>query len=228
MHAGSCGLCPQVCVVPSARCGINIYIYSVLTTHGRHRPADVLVPPSHTKGGVFWALDVSVVDPSLPSYVSGCRSNRVPLAAASDKYKAELRTHTTATEQAAAQGTVLPFLKYPLVFESTGAYGQHTLKWFNGMVAHWKSLKQSSSSLALRASARTWLRPTVLIASVRGCLAAAFLLHSCHLLSICRCHRAGPESQPGPERQMSLFSSWRMATAVGQTKVSQAHGPSRP
>ena len=119
-------------------------LYSLLTTHGGHKPADVLVPPSHTGTDKFWAIDVTIVDPSLPSMVSGQRSHRVPLNAAKDKYRKKMNTHDKAVEQANRQNLVLPFDKYPLVFETTGAYGKETLAWFNSMVAHWKDLKMPS------------------------------------------------------------------------------------
>ena len=115
-------------------------LYQLLTTHGSHKPADILVPASHTDNGRAWALDITVVDPSLPSFLANQHTATVPLAAANLKYRSKMRSHTVATDQATAQGLVLPFDKYPLVFESTGAYGKHTLMWFNDMVKHHMSL----------------------------------------------------------------------------------------
>lgn len=107
----------------------------MLYPDGRHRPADILVPCSATGTDKQEALDITVVDPSLPNMLNKAHSARVPLGAAKRKHEEKLKAHERQRTRAASQNRQLPFFKSPLAFESTGAWGPATAKWVDRMVA---------------------------------------------------------------------------------------------
>ena len=59
-------------------------------------------------------------------------SDRKPLVTAAVRQMVKLGTHKRALEEAGDQG--LPFMEGPLVFETTGAMGEETLKWWKSIV----------------------------------------------------------------------------------------------
>ena len=93
------------------------------------------------------------MDPSATTYIN-LGSDRTPLKAASTRFQIKKGHHTSAMDQASAQGITLQFDQLPLVFESTGAFGTETQSWFSQMVKTSKDLGQRS--LALSGAPHTW------------------------------------------------------------------------
>ena len=112
------------------------------------RPADVLVPCSHTGTDKAEALDITVVDPSLPNMLARARSASVALNAAKKKHREKMTAHERQRVRASSQNAQLPFFKSPLVFESTGAWGPETVKWFDKMVRDNKQVNPPLLQLA--------------------------------------------------------------------------------
>ena len=102
-------------------------LYAQLTSYGEYKPADVLVPASAMGAGDAQALDVAITDPTGKVAVQRL-SHRQPLKAAEIRHKDKMSTHRKALAVAGANG--LPFTKVPLVFETTGAMGTETQKWW--------------------------------------------------------------------------------------------------
>ena len=107
-------------------------LYSQLTSYGEHKPADVLVPASAVPDFTARALDVAITDPTCKSALD-VNSHREPLRAARKRHDDKMATFQKALDAAGAAG--LPFIKQPLVFETTGAMGTETQKWWKEMVA---------------------------------------------------------------------------------------------
>ena len=106
-------------------------LYAQLTSYGEHKPADVLVPASATGTDKATALDITITDPTNKTALDR-GSDRKPLVAAAVRHTVKLGTHKKALEEAGDQG--LPFTKGPLVFETTGAMGEETQKWWKSIV----------------------------------------------------------------------------------------------
>ena len=102
-------------------------LYAQLTSYGEYKPADVLVPASAIGASDAQALDVAITDPTGKVAVQRL-SHRQPLKAAEIRHKDKMSTHRKALAVAGANG--LPFTKVPLVFETTGAMGTETQKWW--------------------------------------------------------------------------------------------------
>ena len=66
----------------------------------RLRPADVLVPCSHTGTDKAEALDITVVGPSLPNMLTRARSASVALNAAKKKHREKMTAHPRASTSA--------------------------------------------------------------------------------------------------------------------------------
>ena len=79
------------------------------------------------------ALDVAIADPTAKTYLD-LNSHRVALRAAQKRHTEKMGTHNTARATARAAGTELPFTKLPIVFETTGAMGAETQKWWKDLV----------------------------------------------------------------------------------------------
>ena len=107
-------------------------LYLQLTSHGEYKPADVLVPASATEDGKAWALDVAFVDPTSQTSL-GSRSHKCALAATKVRYREKMSSHRKQAGEAGADG--LQFVKMPLVFETTGAMGEETQKWWDSVLA---------------------------------------------------------------------------------------------
>jgi hypothetical protein len=107
-------------------------LYAQLTAYGEHKPADVLVPASATPtGDKASALDVSITDPTAKLALAA-HSYKEPLKAAHKRHTEKMGDHQKALEAAGDNG--LLFTKQPLVFETTGAMGAETQKWWKAMV----------------------------------------------------------------------------------------------
>ena len=106
-------------------------LFSQLKSDGQHRPADVLVPASASEGGVAQALDVVVTDPTSKSSLEK-ESSKVPLKAAAEAHKRKMQVYQRQLE--AAGQARLPFIKVPLAFETTGAMGEETQKWWQSVL----------------------------------------------------------------------------------------------
>jgi hypothetical protein len=107
-------------------------LYAQLTSYGEYKPADVLVPASASSAAKAQALDVAITDPTGKVAVQRL-SHRHPLRAAEIRHRDKMSTHRKALTAAGANG--LPFTKVPLVFETTGAMGAETQKW-------WKDIRK--------------------------------------------------------------------------------------
>ena len=105
-------------------------LYAQLSSCGKHRPADVLVPASATESDKATALDITIMDPTNKTSLD-TGSDKRPLVAAAPRYNVKLGTHKRALEEAGDQG--FPFTKGPLVFETKAAMGEDTQK-------RWKSI----------------------------------------------------------------------------------------
>ena len=79
-------------------------------------------------------------------------SDRKPLVAAAVRHTVKLGTHKKALEEAGDQG--FPFTKAPLVFETTGAIGEETQKWWKskcrdgGRSTHTRSTPEQTAARA--------------------------------------------------------------------------------
>ena len=108
-------------------------MYAQLTSYEEHTPADVLVPASATGTGTdkATALDMTITDPTNKTALDR-GSDRKPLVAAAVRHTVKLGTHKRALEEAGEQGP--PFTKGPLLFETIGAMGEETQKWWKSIV----------------------------------------------------------------------------------------------
>ena len=105
-------------------------LFSQLTSDGDHRPADVLVPPSATGGGLHWALDVTITDPTNKTKLERHSDTRA-LAAATRVHNKKLEIFRRQLEAAGPAG--LQFEKKPLALKATGAiYGQRDARVVEG------------------------------------------------------------------------------------------------
>ena len=95
----------------------------------------MLVPASATGTDKATALDITITNPTNKTALDR-GSDRKPLVAAAVRHTVKLGTHKKALEEAGDQG--LPFTEGPLVFETTGAMGEETQKW-------WKSIVETSA-----------------------------------------------------------------------------------
>ena len=91
----------------------------------------MLVPASATGTDKATALDITITDPTNKTALDR-GSDRKPLVAAAVRHTVKLGTHKKALEEAGDRG--LPFTKGPLVFETTGAMGEETQKWWKSIV----------------------------------------------------------------------------------------------
>ena len=122
-------------------------LYLQLTSYGAHRPADVLVPSSSSGDGVAWALDVAYTDPTCATAIQHNSDTRA-LSSAKARHSAKMATHAKALNAAGAAG--LPFKKKPLVFETTGAMGQETQKWWKAVLAIEAALRTPGDTTSRR------------------------------------------------------------------------------
>ena len=104
-------------------------LYATIDPEGNRRPADLL---ESTNSGHNHALDVTIRDPTAKTYITQ-NSHRHPLVAARKGHDQKMADYNKAVQQAGAQG--LPFTLTPLAFETTGAMGEETQKWFKKMVS---------------------------------------------------------------------------------------------
>lgn len=90
------------------------------------KPADVLVqlPEGQT------AFDVTIRDPTAPTYLQ-LGSDRQPLKAAAKGHEAKLAKHKVEEQSA---GLTCQFAFQPLAFETTGAMGRETQKWWKSVL----------------------------------------------------------------------------------------------
>ena len=131
-----------------------IYVYICIYVYGENKPADVLVPASAMGTAKAVALDIAITAPTSKTALES-HSDTTPLVAATARHKGKLSTHRKALLQAGPAG--LAFVKRPLVFETTGAMGKETQKW-------WESVKQLNrerhefdpKSRRLRGKQHTW------------------------------------------------------------------------
>ena len=77
------------------------------------------------------SLSLSITDPTRKTALDR-GSDRKPLVAAAVRHTVKLGTHKKALEEAGVQG--LLFTEGPLVFETTGAMGEETEKWWESTV----------------------------------------------------------------------------------------------
>ena len=101
-------------------------LYAQLGSNGEFRPADVLVPASATESGKAQGLDVTITDPTTKTSLEK-ESDINPLKAAAEAHRRKMEVH--ARHVAMSPGE-LPFDKVPLAFETTGAMGVETQKWW--------------------------------------------------------------------------------------------------
>ena len=94
------------------------------------RPADVLV--QLPEGPV--AYDVTICDPTADTYLQ-LGSNKQPLKAAAEATRKKNSKHDAEVAKAGPQGLPTPFEFQPLAFETTGAMGRETEKWWKSVVA---------------------------------------------------------------------------------------------
>ena len=106
-------------------------LFRQLTSYGDFKPADVLLPGSDTAHGSREALDIAITDPTGKVALRRQSSWR-PLMAAAIRHKDKMAVFATQKAQAGVGG--LPFVKVPLVFETTGAMGKETEKWWQGVL----------------------------------------------------------------------------------------------
>ena len=106
-------------------------LFSQLSRSNEYRPADVLVPPSATGGALHQALDIAITDPTNKTNLQK-HTDRIPLKAAAEAHKRKMDNYQKQLEQAGQAG--LQFTKTPLAFETTGAMGAETQKWWKGVL----------------------------------------------------------------------------------------------
>ena len=106
-------------------------LYAQLTSYGEHKPADILEPASARGGDKPRALDIAITDPTSKSSLD-TNSHTEALKAAHNRHVEKMGTFHRA--EAAAGGVGLNFIKLPIVFESTGAMGEETQKWWQQML----------------------------------------------------------------------------------------------
>ena len=85
------------------------------------------------------ALDVAITDPTNKSALDK-HSDKIPLVAAAGRHQQKLTTHNQAVQEAGPTG--LAFVKVPLVFETTGAMGKETKKWWDSIKTRDKNLHE--------------------------------------------------------------------------------------
>ena len=95
---------------------------------GSKRPADLLIARA---GEVDEAIDVCFGDPTTSTYITK-NSWKKPLVAANSRHEKKMGDYNDWKAKAGTQG--LPFRLTPLAFETTGAMGKDTQKWFKAMV----------------------------------------------------------------------------------------------
>ena len=106
-------------------------LYAQRISYGERKPADMLVAAAATGTAKATALDITITDPTNKT-ASDRGRDRKPLVAAAVRHTVKLGTHKKALEEAGDQG--LPFTRRPLVFETTGAMGEETQKWWRSIV----------------------------------------------------------------------------------------------
>ena len=111
-------------------------LYKTVTENGQERPADILVVG--VDGDKNQALDITIRDPSCDSYVAR-NSWKTPLVAAKVGHDSKIKVFQETLIRAGAQG--LNFTMTPLAFETSGAMGKETVKWFESMVAQNKAIE---------------------------------------------------------------------------------------
>ena len=128
-------------------------LYAQLTSYGEYKPADVLVPASASGAAKAQALDVAITDPTGKVAIQQ-RSHRQPLKAAEKRHKDKMYTHRKALAEAGAAG--LPFTKAPLVFETTGAMGKETQKWWKEVCKMEKDQRGEGETTSRRELGLDW------------------------------------------------------------------------
>ena len=76
-------------------------------------------------------MDLVVTDPTSKSSLDK-ESSKVPLKAAAEVHKGKMQVYQRQVEAAGQAG--LPFVKVPLAFETTGAMGAETQKWWQSVL----------------------------------------------------------------------------------------------
>ena len=107
----------------------------------------MLVPSSSSGDGVAWALDVAYTDPTCATAIQH-NSDKRALSSANARHSAKMATHEKALNAAGAAG--LPFKKKPLVFETTGAMGNETQKWWKAVLAIEAALRMPGDTTSRR------------------------------------------------------------------------------
>ena len=103
-------------------------LYSSVDPDGSKRPADLLIAQP---GQADEALDVCFGDPTTDTYIKKS-SWKKPLVTAQSRHDTKMDQYNDYKARAGAQG--LPFRLTPLAFETTGAMGVETQKWFKKMI----------------------------------------------------------------------------------------------
>ena len=80
------------------------------------------------------AYDVTICDPTAATYL-GLGSERQPLRAAAEATRKKKSKHDAEVARAGPQGLPTAFQFQPLAFETTGAMGRETEKWWKSVVA---------------------------------------------------------------------------------------------
>ena len=106
-------------------------LFAQLTSYGEHKPADILEPASALGGDKPRALDLAITDPTSKSSLD-TSSHTTALKAAHNRHTEKMGTFRRA--EASAGGAGLSFSKLPIVFETTGAMGEETKKWWDQMM----------------------------------------------------------------------------------------------
>ena len=128
-------------------------LYAQLTSYGEYKPAGVLVPASASDTAKEQALDVAITDPTGQVAIQR-GSHKKPLKAAEKRHKDKMYTHRKALAEAGAAG--LPFIKAPLVFETTGAMGKETQKWWKEVCKMEKDQRGEGETTSRRERGLDW------------------------------------------------------------------------
>ena len=93
------------------------------------------------------ALDVAFTDPTSKTALAQ-HSHKKPLVAAKIRHDKKMEVHRKALEEAGVRG--LQFEKKPLVFETTGAMGVETKKWWKSVVGLYNAQREPGEPTSRR------------------------------------------------------------------------------
>ena len=111
-------------------------LYSQRRSDNSFRPADVV---RHGNGGdqQAAAMDITIGDPTCDSYIA-LESHKIKLKTAAEKHKHKMDLHRRRVNDL---GDV-PYVFQPLAFETTGAMGAETQKWWASIVSEDAELRK--------------------------------------------------------------------------------------